>query len=60
MFKRTKEGNIYFDNTYTDNVITVKAKKTSFTKKKGINWGIYIKIYFEYFINLILKKYFSL
>ena len=40
--KRTNLGNIYLVNIYIINISKVKLNITWFTKKNGINWGIFL------------------
>lgn len=39
---RTNLGNIYLEKAYTNIVNIAKVNTTWFTKKKGINWGMFI------------------
>ena len=34
---------MYLDKKYTVRTIIIKVKVTSFIKKKGTNWGIFVK-----------------
>lgn len=49
--KRTNLGKIYFENVYIKTISNIKAKTTSFIKKKGTNCGIYF-----FFTALMNKK----
>ena len=47
--KDTVLGNIYLVNMYIIIVISKKLNITWFTKKKGINWGIFFYIVYTFF-----------